>query len=328
MGGRSIVHTIDQTFLLYDKKYFNIANTLVFILFVLLIYLCVYGRRISNSFMVFEYVCLWTALPYVGEVILQQTNSCNYLWGTTIILLFFTPYFMTMGKEAAGKNKAVNVVKAVLMFLFGVIAGWTIEAGGAMLLLFIALNIFYYIIKKKKAALWKITGFCGAAAGYAILILAPGNYVRSEWTKQLASRSNFLYEILFRLGRETYYFILHMGLLLFIFALLCCMQKSKNIKDLVLMNKKEFLMFGITLIGVYVMTLTIGYSDRVLVTPIAFLLIAIGLLYKKSGYEKNLKVIYCMAFFACAYLGFEAIQSLMVLWDGSTKLLHVHTSYR
>ena len=177
-GGRAIVYTIDQFFLMYDKQFFNVANSIIFMIFSLLIYFHVYGTEISNTFLIIVYTGLWFSIPGVGYSIIWQTMSCNYLWGSTIILAFFTPYYLSL-YTSRQSSLLTSVGIALLMFLFGIIAGWTIEAGGAMLLLGIALILILQKKTRQQIRIWELTGFIGALIGYLLLIAAPGNYARS-----------------------------------------------------------------------------------------------------------------------------------------------------
>lgn len=279
-GGRFVVHVIDQFFLMYDKIFFNIANTVVFMFFSLLIYYNVYKKEISNTFLLLTYVALWFSIPGVGYSILWQTMSCNYLWGSTIILAFFTPYFsvLTQSKKHSG---LWNIITAILMLLFGIIAGWTIEAGGAMLLFGVVIVFIMQKRKKLPVPLWEYTGFIGALCGYAVLIVAPGNYARSAQVTAESGHGNIIVELAYRIARETYYMLVNMNELLFFFILFCIiLSHGSKIKNLIIKYQNAFLFALISIVGVYVMTAAAGYAERVLVTPIAYMIIAVGLLYK------------------------------------------------
>lgn len=78
---------------MYDKMYFNTANAVVFVVFVLLIYYMAMNKKVSNSFLILEYALLLCAIPHPMETIVWQTSSANYLWGSTLILAFLLPYY-------------------------------------------------------------------------------------------------------------------------------------------------------------------------------------------------------------------------------------------
>ena len=142
--------------------------------------------------------------------------------------------------------------------------------------------------------------------GYAVLILAPGNYARAS---VVSGRSNIVLELLFRLARETYYMLLDMWWLFAIFFVLLYMvnktkkqlpvNQSKNqmLKKWITDHAIELFFLLIVLVGVYVMTVTSAYAERVLTSPIAFLVIAIGLLYRRLDYGKYKELIWICLFF-------------------------------
>lgn len=323
-GGRSVVHAIDQFFLMYDKMFFNAANTIIFLLFAFLIYRYVYSKQISNSFLMTVYIFLWFCIPGVGSSIIWQTMSCNYLWGTTIILAFFYPYRYALEKNAVRKKIIPSIFPAAAMLVLGILAGWTIEAGGAVLLAGISLIIIYQIKNKHTVGLWEITGFIGTLAGYGILILAPGNYARSD---SIQSHNNFFIEIGYRLARETYYMIIHMGILIFGVILLCVvLKKGRKIRDFIVQYGTGFFFLFLTMVGIYVMTAAAGYAERVLVTPVAFCLIAFGCLFKELNKENLRSIIYSFVIFGCVMMCVQGAAGIYKMRNGDS-ILDIRTEY-
>ena len=177
-GGRSIVHFIARIFLLMPKGVFNAFNALIYTCLTLLIY------KISNpkkkyNLSVYLFICfsIWLFTITYGQTVLWLTGSCNYLWGTFIILSFLLPYNMYIsGKLTLDRRNN----KIIGMFFLGILAGWCNEntSGGAILA--VALIFVFCIIFKKKITLWMMSGLIGCIAGFLFMILAPGNYVRSQ----------------------------------------------------------------------------------------------------------------------------------------------------
>ena len=89
-------------------------------------------------------------------------------------------------------------------------------------------------------------------------------------------------------------------------------------------HQAAVLMFILSIAGVYVMTAAAGYAERVLVTPIAFILIAIGHLYKPINKEGNRKVIICFVCFALFMMCLQAAPALFKM-RGTDSLLHIRT---
>lgn len=73
---------------------------------------------------------------------------------------------------------------SVLMLLAGILAGWTNENMGGAAIGAVILFLIYFKIKKMPVRAHHITGFIGTVIGFGILILAPGNRVRFDHTKE------------------------------------------------------------------------------------------------------------------------------------------------
>ena len=275
-GGRSVVHFIDQAFLLLDKSWFNVANSIVFLLFVLLIYHYSLEKKVSNSFLVLEYVLLWVTIPNPIDTIVWQTSSVNYLWGSTFILLYLLPYYKSWENLDVKSKSLSAVLQAIIMFICGVLCGWTIEAGAVMLLTFIFATLAYQIKNKKFIQRWEITGFIGSLVGFCILIFAPGNFNRANVVNQMTPDRSLFGEVFFRIARETYYMLIHMWPLFVVLTILVIYNiKRKTGKKF----GKMLLFVCIAFVGVYTMTASPAYAERVLITPIAFTVIGIGNIY-------------------------------------------------
>ena len=161
--GRSVAHINVRIFLLMPKMIFNIVNAIIYTLLTVLIYCYASGSKIKKNF---------------NLTVLWLTGSCNYLWGTVIILLFLFPYRMSVpGDKDVFKGKYLPLVG---MFFAGILAGWCNEntSGGCVLLVLIFLA--YAIIKKRKINGWMISGLLGNIIGLLIMIGAPGNAIRAK----------------------------------------------------------------------------------------------------------------------------------------------------
>lgn len=111
----------------------------------------------------------------VWQNILWLVGSCNYLWGTTLVLLFLLLYRLNLDVKC--KN---SIIIAILMLIFGIMAGWTNENNAAALLIILVLFSVYRLYNKKNITIWHISGFIGALIGFLFMILASGNSIRSE----------------------------------------------------------------------------------------------------------------------------------------------------
>lgn len=180
--GRSVVHIIARVFLLMPKIVFNFLNPLAYVLVTYLIYkISIFSNK---KYLTFRYILisilLWLFIPSYGEVFLWETGAANYLWGSLIILAFLYQYHRTVLTNEEMNSKKLS--KPLLLFLLGTLAGWCNEntSGGALLLVIMYMLLTKFL-NKKKIPFWMITGAIGNALGLAIMVVAPGNKVRSAY---------------------------------------------------------------------------------------------------------------------------------------------------
>ena len=177
-GGRNVAHFCVQFFLLFNKSLFNVVNSVVYVGFILLIYFCCnIGRRTNISLFIIINLLIWTFIDVFGQTILWLTGSCNYMWGTTFIMLTILPYRIYLEKL----QDKDNLLKIILLFFSGVISGWTNEnAALAMIFIIIMFIVSYKFLCKIKVPKWSISGLVGSIIGYSIMMLSPGNYLRAK----------------------------------------------------------------------------------------------------------------------------------------------------
>lgn len=158
-GGRSIAHSIAQLMLFLGKPLFNVANSGVFIAFVLLIYWhasAAFTKNFRLGLLMSVVFFCWFCLPTFGEIIVWLIGSCNYLWMTTMILAFLLPY--RLATTGSGINfSRLGVTASFVMFIAGIAAGWTNENSGFILLLAAGFATFY-CWKQKRLEKWMLWG--------------------------------------------------------------------------------------------------------------------------------------------------------------------------
>ena len=173
-GGRTVAHTIAQIFLLFPKIIFSIANTFAYVLLIYLIYRISRGKSEDKPILVIAInLLLWFVLPVFGQTCLWLIGSCNYLWTTDIILIFILKYM-------ENKPTKRKILSMILMFLLGIIAGWTNENTAVGTIFIVVASLFFMKKSKAKLEKWHISGAVGIVIGFILLIVAPGNYARNE----------------------------------------------------------------------------------------------------------------------------------------------------
>lgn len=177
-GGRSVAHCFVQFFCLTGKLLFDFANALMYAGLALLIYFTAKGKiEIQNSdgkIFLWIFFALWFFLPEVFQTSLWLTGSCNYLWMTVFQLLFLFPFALKFWQKL--QTPTSKLLTPAMAFL-GLIAGWSNESGGAFVI-FLAFLAILYFWRKKQLERWMLVGFVTLFIGYALLMLAPGNFQR------------------------------------------------------------------------------------------------------------------------------------------------------
>ena len=169
-GGRTVAHSIAQLFLMLPKWIFSIANSIVFTLMTYLIYLFGKGKsKVEKPYLFLAiFLALYFLVPAFGQNCIWLVGSCNYIWTMLLMLLLIYQYIFKEKKED-------TLLRIILMFMFGIICGWTNENIAVGLIIM----IFLLVILNKNKQKWKISGIIGTIIGFLIMILAPGNRVRS-----------------------------------------------------------------------------------------------------------------------------------------------------
>lgn len=165
-----------------SKYIFNIVNSGMFLALILLIYYNIRRRKEYDIFVLLLIITfLWKFTVDFGQTMLWICGACNYLWGSVIILGFFSLYRYVLEHTQQIKHQAVT---AVLMFLLGIPAGWCNEntSGGGLLLvlMYTALFVYQQRQEKQKAVYpFMIAGMAGVCSGIFGMVMAPGVRKRS-----------------------------------------------------------------------------------------------------------------------------------------------------
>lgn len=195
-GGRTVAHCFVQFFVWQGKLLFDIFNALIYAALALLIYFFGTGKfdfkNMSGAMMLWIFIALWFCLPEFYQTTLWLTGSCNYLWMSVLQLAFLIPFVKKFWQENFWSDSSKG--KIFFMAIFGLLAGWSNESGGAIIIMltFLALVYFWW---KKQFERWLLAGFGGLFIGYALLMLAPGNVHRFEIDSDVTEETLFTAQI-------------------------------------------------------------------------------------------------------------------------------------
>ncbi len=184
INGRVLLHGILEVFTFIGKPFFNVVNSLMYVILSFLIYKhCIGLRKSKHNLLLYLAinVMLWLFVQRWGQTTVWMTGSVNYLWGSVFRLTALLPFRLYADYEGNHKN---HWYLMALMLVGGAIAGATNENTGAAMIGMMSLFIIYYRVHLKKIPLWSITGLIGAVGGYAFMVLAPSNFNRANvWSE-------------------------------------------------------------------------------------------------------------------------------------------------
>ena len=176
-SGRFIIKCLAQGFTVLPKGVFNLLNAAVYTGLGLVLHRLALGerRRFDPAVLALIYLSLWMVAPVFGQTNLWMCGSLNYLWATFFCAAALLPWALHLRRALSPRRWL-----APASLLAGLVAGWASENTSAGLLVALALSLGFFLWRDRRAPLWAWMGLLGALAGYALLILAPGNYQRQD----------------------------------------------------------------------------------------------------------------------------------------------------
>lgn len=168
-SGRIPVLTLVQLFSFVPDLVFDLCNTLVF--FLLLWQIVRLAAPSTPCRTAFTLLCagllLWQCTPAFGQDLLWRTGAVNYLWTMTVTLAFLL-YCLSP-----------HPVCSPAAFVLGLASGWSMEnQAAAACCLCLGILLFRWL-REHRLPRGLVAGAVGQLSGFALLMLAPGNYRRS-----------------------------------------------------------------------------------------------------------------------------------------------------
>ena len=290
-SGRAVAHSLAVFFLSMPKWIFNIANSFIGCILILLIAEMAKISRSKNmepAMMLLIACALWLFIPAFGNSLLWETGACNYLWCTTVIFFFVFQY----EKVADGKYSRKEWVWILPMFLLGILAGWCNEnTSGAALIAAIGCMIIAFH-RKCKMPMWAYSGVIGLLFGLYKMISAPGNAKRISVAENQLGKTymaNLLKQILSAVKRVGDFLpIIAVTVIIFIVAI----QFVKNREQLFLPGL--YILCGISAHGA--MIFSPNFPERAAFGATCFYIVAdIYMLSMLEYSNKKIKVIAAVA---------------------------------
>lgn len=278
--GRSVAHLILRVFLFLPTIVFKVMNSVCYIVLSMLIYENIGIRKRHDPLMfLFVQVGLWLFTVDFRQTILWETGACNYLWTTTIILAFMTLmrriYYTDITPRSTPATSR-HIPACVLLFLFGIVAGWCSENTSGGCLLYLLLFLVLGITRHHKIVVPVLCGAIGNLIGLMFMVLAPGNALRGSLRTELHTG---LYGMISRFQKvslivRSYFFVLlAFYILLWITIWVLDTRRQRRDKWILLARPCMFLiLFAATS---YALILTTATQPRAFFGAGIFLLIAV-----------------------------------------------------
>ena len=178
--GRLTNHFFVMFFAWKGRMLFNIFNAFVSVLLIYLIVLMGNKGKFNKKYFIFTFVCLWIFQLGWNGVFLWLAGSCNYVWSSTLVLLFLYLFLLDYYKIYDIKNKLIfyfGKFSYLFLFCFSFFVGCTNENSIFAVLFCLGIYLFY-LFRKKIIYSWQITAYIGLFLGYLFMVSSPSNYSR------------------------------------------------------------------------------------------------------------------------------------------------------
>ena len=280
-GGRVTIHFLLQLALLLGHNFFNILNSVMFILLGILIYFHVRGDNKHNTpLLITIYAAIFLFVPQPGLTILWKSGSANYLWSSVFLLVMTLIYKRHYDNE---KNIKDNIKNWILIFLYGLFIGCMNENTGCALLVTIILFDILYKFKYHKIPKWSHFAFVGILISYTFSLLSPGNNIRTE-TMYSFNKMN-LFEKTISLTRLTEQ-IIGPIIIVAILSTIIVFNKKKKFREYINEYGLQAIYYIFAFISIYSLVLSPAHYGRCLMFAFIFLIIIIGLNIDKLSHSK------------------------------------------
>lgn len=176
-GGRSIAHGILQLTLLAGEHGADILNAGVTLLLAWAVCVAAGQKKLPFFFAAMSMILGLNANWKMS--MFWQAGAANYLYITVFILLYVFCYLREL--PDAGEISGGKPLPGITFWMIplGILTGWSNENMGPAVWILSLLVVLYNLKKKKRIAPWMLLGNLSCLFGSIMLIVAPGNFVRS-----------------------------------------------------------------------------------------------------------------------------------------------------
>lgn len=235
-GGRSMTHGILQLTLLMGENVADVLNVLV--TFLLAGMICLVAENRSLPVLLAAVGMLLGLNANWKMSMFWQAGAANYLY-ITVFLLFFVFCYL---RELPGQTLVLEKKKlpgiSLWIIPLGILAGWSNENMGPAVWL-LSLGVILWVWKREhRISLWMILGNLFCLFGSVMMIIAPGNFVRSGEVAE--NQYGFLWRLFLRSygeckGALEYLFPTLLILVFFLLLQKCVFREKIGIRNVFLL---------------------------------------------------------------------------------------------
>lgn len=304
-GGRIIGIGSTHFLLLLPGLLQNILNTILFITLIYYMYKIAITSYSSNKITTLLVIILSTFYftPTFISSCIWITGSGVFLLTTTLSVIFLYINIKNINDQSSNHAKK-NII---LIFLLGILSGWSNENTGPMLCLTILIFLIYkHFFQKSKLSPYDITGFVGLLLGTSLMIFAPGNSMRaaSEGYDSLFSRIDIFTK--FKYLYEGYSMYLWKIILAYLLVFVIHLLSTKNISVKKSIIIRSLIVFICANIGFWITALAPSFPPRAYFSIVVFITIAFSILLVNIDFNQ-------------VYTKYLRIALLTILFVVSTK---------
>lgn len=294
-GGRSITHGILQLTLMTGELSCDILN--VIMTFLLAGMICILAGQKNVLFFLTASSLIIGLNPNIKMSMFWQSGTANYVYSTVWILLFIWAYIRHV------KNPEAKSLPLIPLWILpvGLMTGWSNENMGPASFL-LSVCVMFYIRKylNQKIPAWMYGGSAFCLAGCCMVILAPGNFVRTAAIPKSSLTETIYNRILSMLCAGTDY-LFPSVLLLAVLMLIYMVLLKENLAAW------QWMLLAHTVLSYGAMVLSPHYPDRAtfgtMCTCIILILSLMGdIVRKNTAWRKYLTPIVLSFWFYAVYV--------------------------
>lgn len=226
MNGKIILHAFFQLLLMLPQGLFDVLNAIMACLLCYVIYSYVWRKwhDEDNAVLYFFVISsLWLYIHSFGHVFLWGAGSLNYLWTTTILLLYIRPIYTDFSKNQTKTFWGCYI-------LAGFIMGNLIETTSFAVIGFYSIwAVHKRLVRKEKVELYKMLPLVTLSCGYLVILFSPGGHGRVKVRHGIFEgiiKNTYMYF-------TSYTVLVLIGVFMAAFLLLSGLEKQKLKKALI-----------------------------------------------------------------------------------------------